>query len=398
MNQKNTKYAFYIGGLCSFSYMAVYIARSILSTVTPQLVESGISKSEHIGMISSAFFVMYAVGQLSNGILGDRVKGKYMVTMGLLIGALFNWLLCEFIGHQTVAIWMYGMQGFFLSMIYAPMVKTISENTHPLHAEKCNVALAFAAYSATPAAGLIAGVCTWKNSFRVVSIIMLFMGVLYFVLMNSMEKVGIIKYRQFENRDKSQERKQKDGITVLIQRRIILFTMVSALTGIVRTAVVFWLPTYIFQYLGFSTGKSAILFSLSTAGISLSSFVAVFVYERLHRNVRLTLILCFGVAVIGFAALYFVKLPYLNVLLITLAVMASNCASNMIWVVYCPSFWDTGMVSTVTGYLNFVSYLAGAVSNVLFANAVSTVGWKNLILIWAALMGVGVVLSIPEKK
>ena len=56
------------------------------------------------------------------------------------------------------------------------------------------------------------------------------------------------------------------------------------------------------------------------------------------------------------------------------------------------------MVSTATGYLDFVSYIAGAVSNVLFANAVSAIGWGNLILIWSALMGVGVLVSVPREK
>ena len=38
---KNAKNAVYIGTLCSISYLAVYIARNILSAVTPQMVEGG---------------------------------------------------------------------------------------------------------------------------------------------------------------------------------------------------------------------------------------------------------------------------------------------------------------------------------------------------------------------
>lgn len=165
-----------------------------------------------------------------------------------------------------------------------------------------------------------------------------------------------------------------------------------------RTAVVFWLPTYISQYLGFSTENAAFAFSVATAAISVSTFPAMFVYERLHKNMEFTILLSFVLATAAFAALYFVKMPFLNVLLITIAVMASNSASTVIWVVYCPRLRDTGMVSTAAGYLDFVSYIAGAVSNVLFANAVSAIGWGNLILIWSALMGVGVLVSVPREK
>ncbi len=69
----------------------------------------------------------------------------------------------------------------------------------------------------------------------------------------------------------------------------------------------------------------------------------------------------------------------------------------MIWNVYCPSLRETGMVSTATGYLNFLSYIAAAVANQLFANAVTEIGWGNLILVWATLMFAGVLISIPCK-
>ena len=78
--------------------------------------------------------------------------------------------------------------------------------------------------------------------------------------------------------------------------------------------------------------------------------------------------------------------------------MTANGAANTMWNVYCPSLHHTGMVSTATGYLDFVSYLAAGIANQLFANAISQIGWGNLILVWAALMGAGIVVIIPWKK
>ena len=47
---------------------------------------------------------------------------------------------------------------------------------------------------------------------------------------------------------------------------------------------------------------------------------------------------------------------------------------------------------------DFVSYMAAAAASTLFANAVSSVGWGNLILIWVGLMLVGVLVSVPIRK
>ena len=84
----------------------------------------------------------------------------------------------------------------------------------------------------------------------------------------------------------------------------------------------------------------------------------------------------------------------LNVILMILGIFASNCATTILWSVYCNSLKDTGVVSGATGFLDFVSYMAAGISSTLFANSVSAIGWGNLILVWAGLMVIGVVTAI----
>ena len=88
----------------------------------------------------------------------------------------------------------------------------------------------------------------------------------------------------------------------------------------------------------------------------------------------------------------------LNISFMVIAIFAANCASSMLWSRYCPSLRDTGMVSSATGFLDFVSYMAASVSSMIFANAVSAIGWKNLILVWLGLMLFGIVISVPWKR
>lgn len=69
--------AILIGTLCSVSYLGVYFARNILSVVTPQIIEGGVYTEEYIGSISSMFFTFYAVGQLINGLVGDKIEEHF---------------------------------------------------------------------------------------------------------------------------------------------------------------------------------------------------------------------------------------------------------------------------------------------------------------------------------
>ena len=205
------------------------------------------------------------------------------------------------------------------------------------------------------------------------------------------EKKGRIQYGQYL------PEKNVGSIRVLLKNRILKFTLIAILTGIVRTSVVFWLTTYFSEHLGFAPDTAAMIFTVSTFIISSSAFISVFVYERLGRNMDKTMRISFCVSTASFLLVALIHIPVINVSLIILAILANNCATTMIWSRYCPSLRDTGMVSSATGFLDFTSYMAASVSSTLFANAVGSIGWGNLILIWAGLMGIGVIITLPKK-
>ncbi len=394
---KKAREALFIGLLCAISYFAVYVARNVLSTVTPQMVENGEFTKEYIGNVSSLFFIFYAVGQLLNGFLGEKIKARYMLTLGLLLAGAVNFAFPYILNVPAVAKFAYGLPGFFLSMIYAPMTKVVAENTHPDYTTKCSLGYSLASYLGSPIAGAIAAICAWQSVFTVSSIALFVMAAACFVCFLYLEKQGVIVHNRFaEARQESKERKNPlDVARILIKRHIILFALVSVLTGVVRTAVVFWLPTYFNEYLGYSPKTSAAIFTVATLAISLTVFVAVYAYRLFRQNMYKTLFVTYLGSCVAFLAVFLVKQPIINVVLIVLAVLMSNSAATILWSMYCPSLKDTGVVSTATGFLTFIGYIASSISSSVFANAVSTIGWGNLILVWALLMALGVISVIP---
>lgn len=378
-----------IGSLCSCSYLGVYFARNLLSAVTPQILESGAGTTEFIGSLSSLYFTFYAVGQLLNGAIGDRIKARYMISFGLMLAGVCNVLFPAMLDSSVGAYLTYGMTGFFLSMIYGPMTKVVAENTEPIYATRCSLGYTFASFFGSPLAGVVAAVLTWQAAFYACSAALILMGMLCFAVLLSFERKGVVRYGQYKSK-----KEKGGGIGVLIRHRIIRFSLVSLITGVVRTTVVFWMPTYISQYLGFSSEKAAAAFTAATLVISTTAFIAVFVYERLGRNMELTMKLAFISAAVFFLMTYFVKMPVLNIVCLVLAIMSSNGAAAMLWSRYCPSLRDTGMVSTATGFIDFLSYMAAAASTSIFANAAGTIGWGNLILVWCGLMVLGIAVML----
>ena len=382
--------AFLIGTLCSVSYFAVYVARNILSAVSPQMLEAGITE-EYIGKASSVYFVVYAIGQLINGFIGDKIKARYMISFGLILAGACNVVYPFVAVSEAGSIVVYGMTGFFLAMIYGPMTKVVAENVEPVYVARCSMGYEFAALFGSPAAGLLAAMLPMYTVFTVGGGMLLFMGALAFVFFLVFERRGIIGYGNYVPREKG-----KAKVKALLKYQIVKFCLISIITGVVRTSVVFWLPTYISQYLGFSPQSAATVFSVVTLIISFTTFIAVFVYERL-KSMDKTILLMFSIATVAFFAVWIVKNPIANIVLLTTAIMGSGSVAAMLWCKYCPSLRDTGMVSSVTGFLDFLSYMAAALANIIFANAVTDIGWGNLILVWMALMIVGVIISLPYK-
>ena len=392
MKNSKVRNAILIGTLCSLSYLGVYFARNILSAVTPQIIETTSYDEAYIGSLSSLYFGFYAVGQLINGTIGDKVRARYMISFGLILAGICSFIFPHVMEYQLGAQLIYGMTGFFLAMIYGPMTKVVAENTEPIYAARCSLGYTFASFLGSPMAGVAAALMSWQLVFAASSVSLIVMGTLCFVAFLMLERRGIIAYGRYEPPEESTQ-----GIQGLLEHRIIKFTFISVVTGIVRTTVVFWMPTYFSQYLGYSAEQSAAIFTVTTFIISLTSFIAVFMYEKLNRNIDLMLFLVFSASAIFFLLVYFVESPLPNIVLLVLAIMASNCAACMLWSHYCPSLRDTGMVSSATGFLDFMSYMAAAVSTTLFANAVSAIGWKNLILVWFGLAVLGILICPPKK-
>lgn len=395
---KKVKVALCLGFLCSISYLAVYIARNVLGSVTPQMINSGRYTEEFIGTLSSVYFYFYAVGQLINGLIGQKINARNMMSFGLLFAGILNFVF-PYIKDDISITLVYGLVGFFLSMIYAPMTKVVAENTEPIHAVRCSLGYTFASFFGSPVAGILASFMVWQSVFAISSIALWIMAVVVFVSFIILEKKQYVFYSKF---DKKKGEKRTGVIKTLVKRDIIAFTIVSIITGVIRTTVIFWMPTYFNQYLGFSEKISTSVYSASTLVICASSFVSIFIYERMRRTMSKPLFLMFTVSALSFVLMYFFHIPVVNVVLMILGIFFSNCATTILWSVYCNSLKDTGVVSGATGFLDFVSYMAAGISSTLFANSVNTIGWGNLILVWAGLMLIGVLtaiyLLVKERK
>ena len=382
--------AMFLGVLCSLSYFAVYIARNILGAVTPKMTAESFSL-DYIGELAAVYLLAYACGQLINGSIGDFIKAKYMISIGLLSAGIASFVFVKIATLPWAAMIAYAWTGFSLSMIYGPMTKMIAESTDLLYATRCSLGYTFASFFGSPMAGVLASFLSWQATFNVSNAALIVMAVVCFVSFSVFERKGIVKYGSPKKKGEKQARDYKG----LFKRHIVKFAAIAMLTGIVRTSFVSFLSTYFCDYLRYSEDKTASIFSITTFIISFTAFIAVFVYERLKKNIHLTTLLFFILSAMFFTLSCFIYNPIANIALIVVAIMASNAAATMVWSVYCPSMRDTGLVSGVTGFLDFLSYASAALASLLIPRLVTLFAWRNLIFALAGIMVLGAIICVP---
>lgn len=385
------KKALIIGTISVFSYIVCYYMRNILSVSTPAMLETGKFTKELVGTLSSIYMIAYAVGQLINGVVGDIVKPKIMVSGGLIISGLFS-VLFALTPIKPIQILCFVFIGFSLSMLRGPLVKTISENTLPKYAQTCCVFFSFSSFAGPLIASLLAILLNWQLTFIISGIFACVISVAVFLVFTVLENKKVITFSQ------TQKNKGLKGISEVFKLdRFIFFMFIGGLVEISASSIGFWIPTFFTDRLGYSKETANMLFSAITLVKALAPFITLAVL-KLFKDDELKMInFSFLTGAVFFALMLFTKNPFVNVALMLFARLFVGFASTILWSIYIPAQGKTGLVSTVNGVLDFSGYAIAAVANMIFSFTISSLDWNGIIIMWSIMMLSGSIASIIVK-
>lgn len=375
-----------IGAVCITAYLVSYVSRNVLSVTTPYMLEQDVYARDYLGLLSSVYLAVYAVGQLVNGLVGDRVSPRWMIPLGTALSGA-GLLVFSAVSWRFVQIGCFALEGFGLSMLTGPIYKLIGENTAERHARRLCVLLSAASFVGPLLCGGLAILLPWRWCFRAAGLIGLLLAAISYSCITRMLRWGQAEFHPVQGNPLS-------GMADIFRlRSFVFYMMVGAVTGIVVSSVTFWIPTYTTEYLGLSASVSSAVYSVLSVATVICPFLTVTLYERwIHDGVRLTAV-TLAVAAVCFGALRVVNHPWLNLGLLLLAKVAASCAYACLWSVYISYIGRSGKVSGANGVLDATGYGAAALANGIFTGTVDAAGWHGLVLLWAAIMAAGAIIS-----
>ena len=390
-NQINTEKsqgskALKIGSVCKITYVINYYVRNILGVLTPEMVDSGAYTESYLALLASIYMVLYAAGQLINGVIGDIIKPKYMVSMGLTVTAA-GLFIFSFINYSVAGMIAFGIVGFGLSMMRGPLVKVISENTLPKYARLCCVFLSFSSFAGPLLAGLAAMVMKWHTVFVVSGIVSLATAIISFVILTMFEKAGMVKPIE---KNVQGEKKKIDILAILRLPNFATYIIVAMVVEISAISLNFWMPTFFGDSLGLSKTAANSAFSVISLLRACMPFVSLYIFKLLKERDLLILKIFFSAAAALLFLVFLIDVPVVRLVLFTLSLMCCSVSSSTLWSIYIPNLGKSGKVSSANGVIDCIGYIGAGIFNVAVVPIMDAFGWGGTILSWCCIMLLGV--------
>ena len=105
-------------------YFVSYFSRKDFATVMAAMISGNAIQRGNAGLVGTMLFAFYGVGQLISGYLGDKIKPKHLIIIGLSATAICNAAMPYLPDAGMIVVW--GINGLAQAMLWPPIVKILS--------------------------------------------------------------------------------------------------------------------------------------------------------------------------------------------------------------------------------------------------------------------------------
>ncbi len=398
--------------LCSLVYFVSYFSRKDFAAVMAGMITEGVIARTNAGLAGTMLFAFYGVGQLLSGCLGDRIKPKHLIIIGLSTTALCNVLMPLISEGAMIAVW--GINGLAQAMLWPPIVKILSTYLDHDTFVTANLIVTSAAHLATVILYVFTPLClvymSWQTVFYAASALALVSCVIFALLLGRIlpdeAKVSLPLKGNAIGVESSRDETEGEGIMPVLRSSGIFTILICIIAcGFLRDGIESWLPTLYSEAFGEDVAKSTLL-SIILPIFSVISISAVTVLHkrRTFNNEILGSAILFASAIISAAILaLIISLEGSVFALISLILAAYICAAmhgvNFLLISCLPGrFARFGRAATVSGICNSCIYVGAAASTYGIAYISEKLGWGATVLGWCVILGLGILFAIISRR
>lgn len=384
-NEMQKKYGRIIFFIVYLAYTSIYIARINLSVASPGLITEGVIDAVQVGLMGSIFSTVYAVGRLINGGISDKTPPWVMLTVGLIIAGVSNIFISffpPFIG--ILVLWL--ANAYAQSMLWSSVLCVVS-SIYDRDTAKKKTSVMVTSVAMGNILSIIINTYLITNfgtrfAFVVPGILTVVLGILVFISTKHIKPTT----ENTQNKHISMWKlvKEKEVFTMIIP---------ATLHGVMKDNISLWMAVFIVdKFCVDLTTSSYYILLIPTIGF-IGRIIYPAIYKLCKNRENTVSLIGFFVSAVAALLLCFSGIGIVPaVLCMSVIYAAVSMINTSILSIYPLHFLKTGNVASVSGIMDFATYLGAGISGVIYGALIKNFGYTPMFVSWVCISLISIVL------
>lgn len=375
------------------------------------MISAGVIDKSLGGFIGMGLFICYGVGQLISGYLGDKIKPRDLIFIGLGLSCACN-LLMPLVSNTTLMIPIWAVNGLGQAMLWPPIVRMLADSLDHERFVRANLLVTSAAHVATIILYLYVPVClkffAWETVFFTASALAVVTLLIFAVSMALVVRKASVAQPEIKDTPTPVSLKTAEDFDIFLKRAIgagfIPILICIVMMGFLRDGIESWLPTLYSEAFARDASESVLVSVL----LPIFSMLSISIITVLHKTalfgneVRGSLVIFAAAAVTCIPLSILIGSDSADIRIVCLVLAALVCgfmhAINFLLISCLPGrFSEMGRSATASGLCNACVYVGAAISMYGIA-ATSTFGWNVTAITWIGISAVGVIATLVALR
>lgn len=367
------------------AYTSIYIARVNLSQAGPELINSGVLDATKLGLLGSVFSTLYSVGRLINGSLSDKTPPFIMICTGLTLSGISN-LAISFLPPFIAIFLLWTVNSFAQSMLWSSVLCAVSNIYEGKTAkQKTSVMVT------SVATGNILGIIL--NTFVITEF-----GVEYAFLVPGgitliLALAVLLTTRKIPAPTAQSKKKHKSMLQLFKNPELVLMLIPALFHGVMKENVTLWMTVFVIDTYVVDLSESAYFVFLIPVIAFIGRAGYSFFYKILKEDENKVSVLGFIICILCSAVLCFGKTNIaVSVLMLSLIYTAVSMINTSMLSIYPMNFLKSGNVASVSGIMDFATYLGAGISAAIYGVVINRFGYLAMFISWIAISVISALL------
>lgn len=374
----------------------LYMSKNCFSTAMAAIVKEGFMTKSQTSIITAAFWLVYAPGQVIGGVFADRKRPQGLILIAIFGAAIINLGIYFFYSSYIFMLIIWMLNAALQFAAWPSVFKIISTQLKKELRTNCIFIISLSTTIGLMFGYIISGIVDkWQTNFLVCSIALFTIGIVFITVYNTMLKrmePETFEMKQVDNHHSKHEPFgsliKRSGLIPICIGAFLCNSMINGPKGLAATMLV---ETYDSMSVSFANVLNA--FIIATGVLSVA--VGRLIYPKHLKTETLIIAIALFVAIPSFSLTIGVGAFPVAVIVVGLIIglLATTVGYSFISS-YIPARFNVyGMGGMMAGLINAMGALANVFSSYVFAVvSEGKGGWITTAILWVSILVIGAIL------